>query len=861
MQMKKRFAQTIAVLFVGLLLYAFGVWESGRQNRFTGEKGKCLYPSRTEALERAAEEPVLCVPVGEVYASEEETGIAEGLLAELQEYVSRGEQSEAMAAYRDEALMLDVEELLKLCPEYESLIEEMAENDHPMGWRGEIPREEDIVGIYRISLSGEDSDTFLVQYNVYFGTYGFWVLLKKTEEEYLARYVWIGTGQEISVKKRGSVIFSWGEGKERGYYLLEKPDNGELYVKRLVLCENWKEEVRGVNAYKIFDGDSRYIRQETARAVPDFYYLNRKSSLLPAVKEYVEENMACFADKLYGWDGIVWRDFTIWGDEESAVLTEEEEQQIEETLGKRIYARRVVVSVDYDNDGDLELFFREEKEGIRLLFWEDGVCKAEPVALHGKETAAQMWFVEFAGKMVTFEIELPYGEKYPLLSAYLIEGEQKTLLLTCQLVYGDTVEVDGYKSIRESSSYQDIYGFCPVVTLAEEYQGFLWESLGPALKEARGEVRVTPVWEELPFSDSFLSFIRECYGGVLAGRANFSQFLEPYEIDMTEDREKFLQSEGIEDEWWASLYGWAYRFTSPNGAEHFLADRDCGGTLGVCTLQLFGVEEKGPQYTELVDHYRGDYSGIVLFEGQVYCIITDYDFGTKKLCGVHILPLNDRGEWEHYYLSLTPDVEHYQLLCLYGGQEAALSDYVESVYVEALSASVERENFTGIGENAAITAELRRSIKNKDIYVFRDTDSYKVIDADNDGEWEVIRTGYYWPSSYHQSFMVEYGMYGYRDGAFVEFDMENILNGYGAYIWAAAGDSFWVDCDLLQLWFEEIDGVTYLFTLDLLSASGDYLLRACVIQDGTAKDVGVWLLHAAMLENIKEAVYVCYSNG
>lgn len=104
-------------------------------------------------------------------------------------------------------------------------------------------------------------------------------------------------------------------------------------------------------------------------------------------------------------------------------------------------------------------------------------------------------------------------------------------------------------------------------------------------------------------------------------------------------------------------------------------------------------------------------------------------------------------------------------------------------------------------------------------------------------------------------------MYGYRDGAFVEFDMRDILNGYDAYSRTAGGGSYNVDCYLLQLWFEQIDGVTYLFTLDLLSPTGDYLLRACVIQDGTAEDAGVWLLHAAMLENIEEAIYVSYSRG
>lgn len=857
MHMKKRFAQTAAVLFTGVLLYAFGMWEGSRQAQFTGEKEKRCYPTKSEARERAEEEPVLCVPLSD-YVSEKETGIAEGLLAKLQEYVSRGEQSEAIEAYRDETLMMDVEELLSLCPAYERLIAEGGE-------RGTIDLSgqdilQDIDRIYQVLSDGEDGNILLIQYAGYEAAspnLAFGIMLVETDTGYLAGSVSIGAGSEMG--ERTSVIFAWEEDGQKEYYLLEKLTEGELFVKRLTLRGDWEEALLDGHSYRVFDGDAKYIRQETTRAVPGFYYLNRKSSLLPAVKEYVEENMACFADKLYGWDGIVWRDLTIWGDEEYAALTEAEEQQIEEVLEKKFYSRHIVCA-DYDNDGDLELFFREEKEGIRLLFWEDGVCKAEPAALYGGEAAAQMWFVEFAGKTVTFEMVFPYGEAYPLLSAYLIEGERKTLLLTCQLVYGDTVETGGYRSRRESFSYQDIYGFCPVVSLAEEYQAAPWESLPSEMESACGEVKVTPVWEEQFFSDSFLSFIRRCYGEVLAGRGGVGQCLEPYEIDRKEDRERFLQLAGIEDEWLASLYGWAYCFTSPDGAENFLVDLDCGGTIGACTLQWYIVEGEEIQYVDaLTDHYRGDYRGIVLFEGQVYCIITDYDFETKNLCGVHILPLNDKGEWEHYYLSLTPDVEHYQPVCLYGGQEAALSDYVESGYKEALTASIEQEIFTGIGENAAITARLRRSIKNKNIFALGN--HCRVIDADNDGEWEVIHREYFWPSSYHQPFMVEYDMYGYRDGAFVEFDMQDILDGYDTYSRTTERGAYSVNCYPVQLWFEEIDSITYLFTLDLLSPTSDYLLRACVIQEGTAEDVGVWLLHAAILENIEEAIYVSYTRG
>lgn len=335
--------------------------------------------------------------------------------------------------------------------------------------------------------------------------------------------------------------------------------------------------------------------------------------------------------------------------------------------------------------------------------------------------------------------------------------------------------------------------------------------------------------------------------------------MEPYEIDRKEDRENLLQLCGAENAWMADLCGWAYHYNSPDGTDAFLAGIDSGGTMGVCTLAWFWAGEEGTQYAELADYYRGDYCGVVQYEGQIYCIITDYDFGTKNLRGVHILPLHERGEWEHYYLSLTPDVESYRLLCLYGGQEAALADYVEGVFIGVLTASEEEEIFTGTGENAAITPELRRSIKNKSIFALES--HHKIIDADNDGEPEVIHTEYFLPSSYHQSFGIEYDMYGYRDGAFVEFDMRDILDDYAAYERTTEGGSYRVTWYPMQLWFEEIDGVAYLFTLDLLSPTSHCLLRAYVIRDGAAADAGVWLLRAAMTENIVEMGYVSYSRG
>lgn len=60
--------------------------------------------------------------------------------------------------------------------------------------------------------------------------------------------------------------------------------------------------------------------------------------------------------------------------------------------------------------------------------------------------------------------------------------------------------------------------------------------------------------------------------------------------------------------------------------------------------------------------------------------------------------------------------------------------------------------------------------------------------------------------------------------------------------------------ELDQLWFEEVEGVTYLFTAEKLSLFDGFLVRARVIQDGRVQDAGAWLFRRTgeILQDIQE---------
>lgn len=67
-------------------------------------------------------------------------------------------------------------------------------------------------------------------------------------------------------------------------------------------------------------------------------------------------------------------------------------------------------------------------------------------------------------------------------------------------------------------------------------------------------------------------------------------------------------------------------------------------------------------------------------------------------------------------------------------------------------------------------------------------------------------------------------------------------------------DSYEVFGSLEQLWFEELDGVTYLFTVEKLYQFDSYLLRVRLIKDGRVQDMGAWLFRYSgdTLENIEK---------
>ena len=230
-----------------------------------------------------------------------------------------------------------------------------------------------------------------------------------------------------------------------------------------------------------------------------------------------------------------------------------------------------------------------------------------------------------------------------------------------------------------------------------------------------------------------------------------------------------------------------------------------------------------------------------------------------------LIPLGDDGGWEHYCLSFYYEEKTYEILSL--SENETLNDYVEKE-AEAIYAAASEDlywggaSYNGCGEWGEIPQEVWRDIKNRDFsysqYRYRESfnssyNEYVPVDVDNDGELEYASV--YLVTGKKRACGLEYTIYGWRDGIFTELSMGGEdIDGRTLFCYTDEDGGYGITGELDQMWFEEMDGVTYLFTVEKLTLLDGYLMRARVIQGGKVQDAGAWLFRhdGVILQDIQE---------
>ena len=244
------------------------------------------------------------------------------------------------------------------------------------------------------------------------------------------------------------------------------------------------------------------------------------------------------------------------------------------------------------------------------------------------------------------------------------------------------------------------------------------------------------------------------------------------------------------------------------------------------------------EYAYVMESY--DSPQIISCEGQVYCIteaVPDYWGGEVS---TSIIKIDNGVTWRtahfsistsEYYLRgsgsgtvLTREEEQdFTCIPLYeaGGLPLVVKDYVQERYEEAARACMNWKIYVSdMEEGQGLTAEANRMLNSlsdgsRDLYANR---YYFAADIDNDG-------------------IVEYG--AAEDGG-----------GLAVTFYEAEKGAFY--CIPRQLWCEKIGDTTYLFTVEGVPYSPDFLLRIRVLKDNYIEEKAVYLLKVSMAEDYRE---------
>lgn len=120
---------------------------------------------------------------------------------------------------------------------------------------------------------------------------------------------------------------------------------------------------------------------------------------------------------------------------------------------------------------------------------------------------------------------------------------------------------------------------------------------------------------------------------------------------------------------------------------------------------------------------------------------------------------------------------------------------------------------------------------------------YFACDVDNDG---IVEYGHAERRGY-----LDVTFYEKENGEFRVIALEEVLHDPDSDR-GGTDESFVETSALRQLWCEKLGDVTYLFTVEELAYSPDYILRIRVLKDDYVEDKAIYLLKADMEESCRD---------
>lgn len=330
--------------------------------------------------------------------------------------------------------------------------------------------------------------------------------------------------------------------------------------------------------------------------------------------------------------------------------------------------------------------------------------------------------------------------------------------------------------------------------------------------------------EELP--GEFTSVLRDA---LLDIQQTKSCYLEPYEDkDCEVTPQEFFDWMGdIAPAWLKVTEGMAENLV----IHAYLADVDGDGVVegiqyvskgerGGFTQILFWKKKAGEPVlgfrTTVTDH---SYGALLSWNGQHYLVFSNCNQYSFVVDSFHIVSFSGQYPKE-YTISIESDGKDWQEAYCNEESDAAVMDSLRS-YLKELAPRL--EECTVLNDDFQIMygqAEIPMAKAKERFHNFENWKTYCVVaDIDNDGAKERVEKVICYPDSVNSrpylmtGFLKQYQTLVYRlDLVFPE----NYVEG--------------VDLDLIQLWFDEIEGKVYTFQMLRFNESNDYMLNVSLLQ-------------------------------
>lgn len=550
------------------------------------------------------------------------------------------------------------------------------------------------------------------------------------------------------------------------------------------------------------------------------------------VDEYLDKKQFALA-KLMFIDEDSWQSRTFKGDETER-WTDQEWELIQSLDADAFRGEKI----DYDNDGEAEIFCRSMSEELKITGYKINLEKGKIIqkydmlgpfqkACADEGDLRQFWFHDIEGTTVCFCF-FTESKYHFMVYALLAEGDEISVLEKRELTV-DTKIVPESDADRE----EDIMSARKWDLTGETYGAY--DLTTAELKKLQREPEIADAAGDTGLPQELVTLLKDI---LIRQRVDeeisVEDILRPYEaeeyqVDAENKIVRHLMEASIRDNPGISV---AYAVDlDGDGKEEVIMQVTNNGSFGGEDIEIWRQNDEEENSFTVKRYENGvyDYTGLLSIEGQFYYIAETYDYSSKEQDrffifsfledGTHILQeikLESQGtkKWTKLYRSQEADAQIVNSLETYVEEKGGeIEDNADTTGQGSL-----KRIRIGSAEVPYTEGDCDFSLEAFDLW---EKDSY-LVDFDNDGELECIYKWSVSPSSrYHPPQHLVVGILDKRDNYVNELEID-----FPSFSFKDSGTYNW------QFWLEEMEGKTYIFRLQRIAGTSDFVLQAETIQEG-----------------------------